>query len=138
VPRRRLSIRKIGEVLRLKAAGLNNREVARSVGVRKTTVTVYEYLARAEGAGLSWPLPADLDESALEAKLFPPATAELAAARDAHQRHRVPGDRRPRARRVLERLELDLDRLADPVQGKKCPWSRLPNTTEVPAGPFRS
>lgn len=72
-------MRKIGEVLRLKAAGMNNREIARSVGVGKTTV--YEYLARAEGTGLGWPLPADLDEAAVEAKLFPPPTAELAAAR---------------------------------------------------------
>ncbi|MGH3850435.1 MAG: IS21 family transposase, partial [Pseudonocardiaceae bacterium] len=72
-------MRKIGEVLRLKAAGLNTRELARSTGVGKTTV--YEYLARAEAAGLSWPLPADMDEAAVEAKLFPPLTADLAAGR---------------------------------------------------------
>lgn len=72
-------MRKIGEVLRLKAAGLKNREIARSTGVGKTTV--YEYLTRAEGAGLSWPLPAELDDAELEARLFPPPSAELAAAR---------------------------------------------------------
>ena len=72
-------MRKIGEVLRLKAAGLNIRDIAVSVGVGKTTV--YEYLARAEGAGLRWPLPAELDESAVEAPLFPPPSAELFANR---------------------------------------------------------
>jgi transposase len=41
---------------------------------------VGEYLCRAEAAGLSWPLPEDLDESALERRLFPPApTLPLAA-----------------------------------------------------------
>lgn len=72
-------MRKIGEVLRLKSRGLNNRDIARSTGVGKTTV--YEYLARAEAAGVGWPLPPELDEAVLEATLFPPPTAELAARR---------------------------------------------------------
>jgi transposase len=72
-------MRKIGEVLRLRAAGFNVRDIARSAGTGKTTV--YEYLARAEAAGLRWPLPPELDETALEARLFPPPTAELAAGR---------------------------------------------------------
>jgi transposase len=72
-------MRKIGEMLRLKAAGMNNRDIARSTGAGKTTV--YEHLARAEAAGLSWPLPAELDDGALEAMLYPPPTAELAARR---------------------------------------------------------
>ena len=79
MPRKRLTMRKIREVLRLKAAGLNIREVAEGTGSARTTV--YEYLVRAEGAGLSWPLPEDLDDEALEARLFPPATAELARRR---------------------------------------------------------
>jgi transposase len=72
-------MRKIREVLRLKGAGLNVREIAASTGSARTTV--YEYLVRAEGAGLGWPLPEDMDDEALEAKLFPPATAELARRR---------------------------------------------------------
>jgi transposase len=72
-------MRKIAEVLRLKSRGLNNRDIARSTGVGKTTV--YEYLARAEAAGVGWPLPPELDEAVLEATLFPPPTAELAARR---------------------------------------------------------
>jgi transposase len=74
-------MRKINEVLRLKAAGLSVREIACSTGSARTTV--YEYLVRAAGAGLSWPLPDDMDEVALEEQLFPPATAELAQRRPA-------------------------------------------------------
>jgi hypothetical protein len=58
LPRKRLTMRKIREVLRLKAAGLNIREVAEGAGSARTTV--YEYLVRAEGAGLSWPLTCPL------------------------------------------------------------------------------
>src|SRR5579859_1703469 len=72
-------MRKIGEVLRLRAAGLSIPDIARSTSIGRTTV--YEYLARAEAAALSWPLPLELDEAAVEAKLFPPATAELVASR---------------------------------------------------------
>lgn len=72
-------MRKITEVLRLKAAGMSNRDIAASVGAGKTSV--YEYLARAEAAGLAWPLPEGLDEAALDARLFPPPSAELAARR---------------------------------------------------------
>ena len=79
MPRRRLPTRKIGEVLRLKAVGLNNAEIARSAGLGRTTV--YEYLGRAEAAGRSWPLPAELDAATLEAKLFPPPSAVLFASR---------------------------------------------------------
>ena len=89
MPRKKLTMRKIREVLRLKAAGLNIREVAARTGAARTTV--YEYLVRAEGAGLTWPLPDDLDDEALEARLFPPATAELAQRRplpDSREVHR--------------------------------------------------
>jgi transposase len=72
-------MRKITEILRLRAAGMAERPIAASVGVGSTTV--HEYLARAEAAGLSWPLPEGMDEEALEALLFPPPSAELAARR---------------------------------------------------------
>jgi transposase len=72
-------MRKITEALRLKAAGLGNREIAASIGAGKTTV--YEILARAEAAGLSWPLPDTVDEEQLEMVLYPPPTAELAERR---------------------------------------------------------
>lgn len=63
-------MRKIREVLRLKhEARLSDRDVARAVGAARSTVQ--ECLARARAAGLSWPLPADLDEATLTARLYP-------------------------------------------------------------------
>ena len=50
--------------------GLSTRRISLATGVGKTTVI--EYLRRATTAGLSWPLPAGLDEAALERLLFPP------------------------------------------------------------------
>jgi len=52
---KRLSMRKIQEILRLKhEAGLSNRAIARACSISKETVR--EYLAKAAEAGLSWPL----------------------------------------------------------------------------------
>ncbi len=79
MPRKKLPMRKISEILRLRAAGQAERPIAASVGVSASTV--HEYLARAKAAGVSWPLPAGMDEAALDVLLFPPPTAELAARR---------------------------------------------------------
>ena len=66
----RLSVRKIREVLRLKwACGLSNRAVGASCRISDSSVS--EYVGRAKAAGLSWPLPDELDDAALIAKLFP-------------------------------------------------------------------
>jgi transposase len=64
-------VRKIKEVLRLKfELGFGNRQIARSCSI--THGTVGDYVSRAKAAGLDrWPLPADIDEAALEARLFP-------------------------------------------------------------------
>lgn len=67
--RKRLSVRKIHDVLRLKAAGLSHRAIARSCLIGKETVR--EYLARAAEAGVSWPLPEGLRDEELEHLLFP-------------------------------------------------------------------
>jgi len=65
-------MRKIKEVLRLKwSAGLGSRAIARSVKIGKTTVD--ELVRRATEAGLSWPLPPEIDEAALEQLLYPPS-----------------------------------------------------------------
>ena len=70
MPARRLSMRKVKEVLRLKFdRGLEVRQIARSCSIPHTSVL--NYLRRAEEAGLSWPLPEDLDDEALERRLFP-------------------------------------------------------------------
>ena len=74
MPREHLSMRKIKEILRLKwESKLADRQVANSCGVSRSTVS--EYVRRALAAGLSWPLPDELDEDALAERLFPRARA---------------------------------------------------------------
>ncbi len=67
MPPPRSAMRKIREVLRL-TQGLSWRRVAAAAGMPVTTVA--EYVQRAAGAGLSWPLPEDMDDLQLEARLF--------------------------------------------------------------------
>jgi len=67
--RKRLSMRKIKEVFRLNHAGISNRAIAKACSIGKESVR--EYLLRAAEAGLSWPLPAELTDDALESMLFP-------------------------------------------------------------------
>ena len=75
----RLPMRQIREIMRLKhECGLSHRAIARACGIGLGTVS--EYLSRATGAGLGWPLPADLDEAALEARLFTVQVPERARA----------------------------------------------------------
>jgi len=66
---KRLPMRKLREVLRLKyERRMGHRAIARACGVGVGTVS--EYVSRARKAGLGWPLPADLDDGTLEARLF--------------------------------------------------------------------
>jgi transposase len=69
----RLPMRRIRDVLRLKASGMSKRRIAASVGIGPTAAG--DYLCRAKQAGLAWPLPEDLDDVMLEARLFPPPQA---------------------------------------------------------------
>lgn len=65
----RLLMRQLRELLRLKyEVGLPQRAIAQACGIGLGTVTAY--LQRARVAGLTWPVPADLDDAALEARLF--------------------------------------------------------------------
>jgi transposase len=61
-------VRKILEVLRLQAAGLKGRQIAAAIG--SALSTVQECLRRAREAGLTWPLPDELNEEALHAQLY--------------------------------------------------------------------
>jgi DNA-binding CsgD family transcriptional regulator len=64
-----LPMRQVQEVLRLKyVCGQSERRIAASLGISRHTVG--EYLRRAAVAQLAWPVPAELDDKALEAKLF--------------------------------------------------------------------
>jgi transposase len=74
MPGERLSMRKIREVLRLRfAQGLSQRAIG--ISLRLSTGVVNACLSRARLAGLSWPLPEALDDSRLEALLYPPPPA---------------------------------------------------------------
>ena len=65
----RLLMRRLRELLRLKYdAGLSHRAIAQACAVGLGTVTTY--LQRATAAGLTWPLPDDLDDATLEARVF--------------------------------------------------------------------
>jgi transposase len=71
MPTERLSMRRIRDLLRLKyAQGLSSRAIASSLSISKGAVGAY--LSRVRAAGLSWPLPPELDDDdALELLLFP-------------------------------------------------------------------
>src|SRR5271168_3903752 len=61
MPTERLSMRHIREVLRLHhSVGMSQRSVARSLGLAQGTVS--KYLNRTRRAGLTWPLPLELDD----------------------------------------------------------------------------
>ncbi len=80
MPTERLSMRRIRQVLQLHVgAQASSRVIAREVGVGRTTVQ--EYLTRAGAAGLSWPLPPELTDEALEQRLFPAPSTKLGARR---------------------------------------------------------
>ena len=67
---RRLSMRKIKEVLRLKwQTACSNKKIATSCNISRSTVR--EYLRRAQDAGLTWPLSPESDDKVLENLLFP-------------------------------------------------------------------
>jgi transposase len=73
-------MRNIRDVLRLDSGGLSNRQIGASLSVSKTTIR--NCLRRAAAAGLSWPLPDELTDAMLEARLYPPPPS-------------TPGDQRP-------------------------------------------
>jgi len=63
-------MRKTKEILRLHwQLGVGVRQIGRSLSI--SHATVIDTLRRAQAAGLNWPLPEDLDEAELEARLYP-------------------------------------------------------------------
>jgi transposase len=61
-------MRHVRDVIRMKSAGIATREIARRVGTAPSTVRLT--VRRFEAAGLTWPLPDDVTDAALEARLF--------------------------------------------------------------------
>ena len=72
MPGQRLPMRKIRDVLRLSAAGMSKRQIAASLGVGPTAAGTF--INRARAAGVVWPLPDDMTDASLEARLFPAST----------------------------------------------------------------
>jgi transposase len=72
----RLSMRNIREILRLSwECRLSQMQIHQSTGVARSTIG--EYVGRAKAAGLSWPLPEELDDEAMEHLLFPSVSKPL-------------------------------------------------------------
>lgn len=69
MPKERLSMRKLVEILRLSSSGLSARQIARGCGVARSTVK--SHLERMKTAGVTWPLPSGVNEAELERRLFP-------------------------------------------------------------------
>ena len=92
MPRPRVAMRKIRDVLRLSfSEGLSRRQVSLSLGIPFTTVS--GHVKRAKAAGLSWPLPDDLDDDALETLLFRAAAPAVGDPRDCRRVRRARCDR---------------------------------------------
>ena len=93
MPKERLSVRKIREVLKLKyERGRSGRSIAKSISVSPSTVT--DCLLRAKVAGIQWPRDKELDDATLEARLYPP----------------TPHSRQPRAMPDFEYIHRELRR----------------------------
>lgn len=74
--RLRLSMRNVREILRLFFdCELSVNKVSECCGMARSTVT--DYIRKAKAAGLSWPLPSELDDATLEKMLFPSAVPNL-------------------------------------------------------------
>src|SRR5271165_994528 len=68
MPAERIGMRDAREVIRLKSASVSTHEIARRLGLARSTVR--ETLKRTETAGLGWPLPEHVTDAALEAALY--------------------------------------------------------------------
>ena len=76
-------MRHVREVLRLRTAGVSGNEIARRLNLAPSTVRLT--LQRLATAGLGWPLPTELTDAALEARLF-----TAAGTKQGHRRHAEP------------------------------------------------
>jgi transposase len=68
MPAERITMRQAREIIRLKSTSISAHEISRRLGMPRSTVR--EALRRAESAGLSWPLPEDMNDDALGAALY--------------------------------------------------------------------
>ena len=103
MPAERIGMRDAREVIRLKFASVSTHEIARRLGLARSTVR--ETLKRAETAGLAWPLPDDMTDAGLAAALYASRRSKRG-----HRRHRRAG-----LGRRASRTEAQARHLADPV-----------------------
>ena len=69
MPGKRLSMRKIREVLRLKyELNLSNRAIGLSCGIGSSTVS--DYIQRVRNGGFTWPLPEGLSDTAKQLRVI--------------------------------------------------------------------
>ncbi len=68
MPMERLAMRHVRDVIRLKSAGMPIREIARRIGAAPSRVRLT--IRRFEAAGLTWPLPKNVTDAVLDARLF--------------------------------------------------------------------
>ena len=66
--RRKLTMRQLRQMLRLARDGASPGHIALTLGVARSTIQ--DNLKRAAAAGLSWPLPGEMTDEAIENKLF--------------------------------------------------------------------
>jgi transposase len=66
--RRELTMRQLRQMLRLQHDGVSAREIARTLGVARSTIQ--DNIARAHAAGIGWPLPTEWSDEVLEERLF--------------------------------------------------------------------
>ena len=82
MPNKRTTMRKLRDVLRLRLqAGLSIRAISRSA--KLSIGGVQKLISRAEALKLSWPLPADLDDTRLAGLFYPGADTGAAPRREA-------------------------------------------------------
>ena len=105
MPRKKLEVRKIHDVLRLNQQGFSQREIAQSLGCARSTVG--DTLSRAEAAGLTYASARDLSDAEIYGRLYPGNTGSL--------RRRIEPDyefvhrelRRPDANVTLQQLWIE-------------------------------
>lgn len=66
--RRELTMRQLRQMLRLHHDGVSAREIARTLGVARSTIQ--DNIARAHAAGIGWPLPIEWSDEVLDERLF--------------------------------------------------------------------
>lgn len=102
-------MRKIKEILRLHhEAGLSERQIARSLRISHNSVG--RYVAAAQAAGLSWPLPEEWDEDDLRRRLFPDGVVEREPSKplpDMAAVHKELRRRHATLRTIWERYRMD-------------------------------